>query len=46
MVNGIKGRSALSEVVQIPDDVIIDYMHCVLEGAAIALCFFYDLSYL
>ena len=28
-----------SLVLQIPDDVIVDYMHCVLEGTITAMSF-------
>ena len=32
VVNGIKGRSVLTGVVDLVADIPIDYMHCVLEG--------------
>ena len=32
IVDGIKGKSVLSQVVDLPVGAPIDYMHCVLEG--------------
>lgn len=32
IVNGIKGKSVLSGIVDLVRGVPIDYMHCVLEG--------------
>ena len=32
VVQGIKGRSVLTGIIDLVDDVPIDYMHCVLEG--------------
>lgn len=32
VMDGVKGRSALTDVVDLVDDIPVDYMHCVLEG--------------
>lgn len=41
-VNGVKGKSILSDRLNLPEDVVIDYMHAVLEGVSKSLSALFD----
>ena len=44
VVDGIKGETALSDLIDLVHDIPVDYMHCVLEGVTKRLLEYWSIS--